>query len=74
MELFGMIVVLLVIIVLASDYVRRKKGLDYREPEKELPPMLGESPFYDAPGTPEGDLFWGTWTKRLWGDDEQHGQ
>lgn len=29
--MFGMIVVLLVVVLLASDYVRRKKGLDYEE-------------------------------------------
>lgn len=37
MELFRMIMVLLVIVLLASDYSRRKKGLDYEVPEKGLP-------------------------------------
>lgn len=60
MELFGMIVVLLVVVVLASDYVRRKKGLDYEEPEKELPKYEeGDRDFKYFTGTPRSALYWG---------------
>jgi hypothetical protein len=65
--MFGMIVVLLVVVILASDYVRRKKGLDYEEIPKELPPMFEEDLSYLSL---RGQFYWGDplWRNHL--DDE----
>lgn len=62
MELFGMIVVLLFVMVLASDYVRRKKGLDYEEPEKDLSKYEDDRFPYLSP---RGEFYWGD----PWGDE-----